>query len=114
MFNEILKEEKYIKYFVGRFRRVNSKTVKSSASISSFISGINDSQASFGKRQQRTSTQSKFSKTTNNTNNNTTSSNNTPNTSEDANFEAYFKTNYPWQSVYLSENVEKELEEVIF
>ena len=31
---------------------------------------------------------------------------------EEANFEDYFKTNFPWQNIYVAQNVEKSLEEV--
>lgn len=59
-----------------------------------------------------------MSKSANNNNNNANSSissnsNTNQNTnSEETTFESYFKTNYPWQGVYLAENVEKALEEV--
>lgn len=32
---------------------------------------------------------------------------------DNANFELYFNTNYPWQNVYIAKNVEKSIEEVI-
>ena len=31
---------------------------------------------------------------------------------DEANFEHYFRSNYPWQKIYIAENVEKALEEV--
>ena len=67
----------------------NSKNIKNSASISS---GLSDQARKRATTSPRT--------------------NNNKNGIDNANFELYFNTNYPWQNVYIAENVEKSLEEV--
>lgn len=85
--------EKYYK----NIRKISSKNLRSSSSISS-IAGYNEKNSASFKKQQRTATA--ISKLASNKSN------------DEANFEHYFRSNYPWQKIYIAENVEKALEEV--
>jgi hypothetical protein len=75
-------------------RRPSIKNIKNSASIAS---GLSDS---ISKNKKTLNVSPRLSTYRNNS------------SIEEANFEDYFKTNFPWQNIYISQNVEKSLEEV--